>query len=362
MACMSPSGPMPARLSPGFAAGSRLRARCVHMPAGAAAQTAVVIPARDEEDRIEKCLRALARQRCIAPSRFFTVLVANNCEDATIDRALAFARESVLALCVIDYSTANAGSAGLARHIGCSAALSLRPNMASVLTTDADCIVDELWVNSTLRHLRSADAVCGKVIPDADEAVGFPAHFHKLAAAENRYWTATLEFLHLVDPDPSNPWPHHGQAAGASLAFRSTAYRSIGGFSDVVCGEDRDIVRSCKQAGLRVVHADDVKVTASRRLFGRAKGGMADTIRHRVAHGECWVDAALSPARLTMSRALAAAVGSAGSVNAGPSLCPRLRFRNLPAEIDRLSHANRVLRSASHSERMVHLAALVETA
>jgi glycosyltransferase involved in cell wall biosynthesis len=44
--------------------------------------TVVVVPARDEQDRIEACLEALAAQT-VGRHRFETILVADACRDRT---------------------------------------------------------------------------------------------------------------------------------------------------------------------------------------------------------------------------------------------------------------------------------------
>ena len=43
----------------------------------------VVIPARDEQERIGPCLLALAEQRGLEPGAFEVVLVLDHCRDAT---------------------------------------------------------------------------------------------------------------------------------------------------------------------------------------------------------------------------------------------------------------------------------------
>jgi hypothetical protein len=89
-----------------------------------------------------------------------------------------------------------------------------------------------------------------------------------------------------------------------------TAYRRIGGLPAVPVGEDRALFEALIRAELRVRHCPAARVIVSCRLDGRAAGGMADTLRRRLAEAEAApLDARLEPAldallRLRCRRAL----------------------------------------------------------
>jgi glycosyltransferase involved in cell wall biosynthesis len=53
----------------------------------------VVVPARDEEDLIIGCLRALAGQRGIEPAAYEVIVVADACTDATLELAIQAAAD-----------------------------------------------------------------------------------------------------------------------------------------------------------------------------------------------------------------------------------------------------------------------------
>ncbi|WP_323764504.1 glycosyltransferase family A protein [Marinovum sp.] len=268
-------------------------------PALARQATAVVIPALNEEARIGACLAALARDR----EDLCVVVVANDCTDGTAEAARVAAERAGLALCVVEAGFHGRGNAGVARRLGMAVVQSLLPGVQHLLTSDADCTVCPGWVANSIAHLGGADAVCGHVIPEPEEERRLPWPCVARAEAERAYTRATLEFESLVSPDAANPWPHHGQAPGASLGFTRAAYVAAGGFANMDCGEDREIIQRLKRAGRAVVHAADVGVVASCRVAGRARGGMADRIARHIAEPDSLCDERLMPAHAHLARA-----------------------------------------------------------
>lgn len=224
----------------------------------------VVIPARDEEDRIADCLAALAGQEADA------LVVANNCTDATSARA---ARSGAA---VIDCTIAD-GGVGAARRLGVSEGMRRVARVKHLMTSDADCLVAPDWVAANRYHLDAgASAVCGLVRPIPDEHAALPPALLRRAALEDRFLDlkARLE-AHLTGK------AGHEQTPGASLAFAPDAYTAVGGFHPMPTHEDRTIIQRIKALGLSVVHAREVAVYASCRLEGRAPGGMAAALRTR---------------------------------------------------------------------------------
>jgi hypothetical protein len=127
------------------------------------AAVGVVVPARDEETRIERCLHGLVLAlRELPRDLSCTVcLVLDRCADRTAERALAeLTRHSRrgTAVSVEILHNAEPASVGSLRDCGLRRTLrvlSAHPLEATwLLSTDADSVVDRTWA---LDHLRHAD-------------------------------------------------------------------------------------------------------------------------------------------------------------------------------------------------------------
>lgn len=258
----------------------------------------IAIPARDEAARIEACLDACSHSAERSGLRVRLLVLANGTRDDTVDRALAWAVRHRRPITLVDIDfTAPSAHAGAARRLALEiASLDAGPR-SMLLTTDADARPRADWVEANVARLcAGASLVCGRVALDPVEACLLPAPVRAVGEIEGRYKAATLELQHLLDPDPWNPWPHHGSASGASLAIRVADLAAVGGVPLVACGEDRALARRVRVQGLPVVHADEVEIQVSCRLRGRAENGMADALRERAHDPDPLCDEALEPA------------------------------------------------------------------
>ncbi|MFW8637564.1 glycosyltransferase [Cribrihabitans pelagius] len=289
---------------------------------------AIIIPARNEANRIAACLKALAGQH---PQRVRVILVVNNTTDTTAAIARKAGELSGLDLRVLVRDIGPGQGAGTARRIGCAHAVCTMPDLRYFMTTDADSIVAPDWVARNLAHLQTVGAVCGKVDLIAEEAGILNKMDRRLATDEGTYRWLVQDVYARHAPGCADIRGTHGEAAGASLSFTKSAYLAVGGFAPVTCGEDRRIVRAFRSAGFRVVHADDVTVQASCRLTGRAAGGMSDALSVRITGGNYLVDDCLPPAGWIVKQA------NHGALGPWPPLVPdsrRLRVGDLPANIE----------------------------
>ena len=274
-----------------------------------------VIPARNEETRIATAIAAFRNQQV------GVVVVANGCTDRTATAARSAGAH------VLTFGRL-AGGVGEARALGCAEALRLHPQTRMLLTSDADCRVGADSVAVLRRALASADAAAGRVVPDPVEFAHLPAHVRTHGDLEDLRGALLAEINASIRPSPHDPGPRHGQAPGALLAFRPSAYLAVGGFASMACSEDRDIVRRLYRAGFNVAHPWDAVVVASCRLDGRASGGMADTIASRVASelGEATIRLARQCARLLLIAHALRTQGASAIDN----------FCNPPAGVDRV--------------------------
>ena len=301
---------------------------------------AVIIPARNEAERIGACLTALAGQ---CAGRVSIVLVVNNTIDFTKEIAESTARQHGLALEVLDCQLPSDQGVGTARRLGCDHAMKVMPRLRYVLTTDADCIVAPDWICRNIAHMREVDAVCGKIGLIEEEAGILDGMDRGLATNEGAYKDLVQQFYAQHAEGCDDIAGTHGEAAGASLAFRAKAYSAVGGFDPVKCGEDRRIVRKLRSSSHTVLHADDVLVRASCRLTGRAAGGMSDALKARITGTDYLIDDCLPAASWLVTNA------DAGTLGVWPPRVPaegRVHVRDLPRNIERLTQFQSLRRLA----------------
>ncbi len=266
-----------------------------------ARSTIVAIPVRDEAERVGICLNALNQQ--VQPPDA-VLLLLNNCSDATETVARNISKHLRFRLDIISRdlppSQANAGHA---RRLAMAlAAERIAPN-GTLMTTDADAQVPPDWVARNLARLRrGADIVCGRAVIDPVEAAMIPAHLHADDALECHLIARLDDIAWALDPEPHDPPPRHTEASGASLAVRADAFRSVGGIPAIAAGEDRAFVRALWMMDARVRHDPAIAVTVSGRIFGRAQGGMADTIRRRMVVQDAFTDDQVEPASEAVRR------------------------------------------------------------
>lgn len=223
----------------------------------------VVVPARDEAERIGRCIEALAAQRDVGPDAYEVILVLDSCTDDTRGRALA-AAPARLRLHTIDAPGAGVGSArragmGLAsarlRRVG-------RPR-GLVATTDADTVVSRTWVAAQLAlGDAGARAIGGRIDLLEHEAAALPTGVLDLRQRDlaERARRAGAE---------------HGQFSGASISLTAEAYDYVGGMEPHVALEDEALERALHRHGVPIVRSNTVTVRTSARTSGRAPLGLA---------------------------------------------------------------------------------------
>lgn len=220
---------------------------------------AVGIPARNEAETIERCLRSIAGAAAACDLPVVVVVAADSCVDDTHHRAaLAFGEISGL-----DGHAALAlgcGSAGGARDAACRSALDVvgaPPEHVWVATTDADSVVPPDWLRRQLAWAAAgADGVAGQVRLDRSTPFVLRARARR----------------HLARLGTGYGHPH---VHGANLGVRADRWLQAGGFAHVTVGEDQALWRVLRGNGAHLVAAPDGIVTTSGRLVGRAPDGFA---------------------------------------------------------------------------------------
>ncbi len=200
-----------------------------------------------------------------------------------------------------------AADAGNARRGAMDAALDwLAEDLATdgvILTTDADSRVSPDWIVSNLAAIHAgADMVLGQIRLD-EEGDQLPEALHRRGQLESEYEALLTELDARIDPLPYDPWPRHATISGASIAITRKIYEEVGGLPRVPLGEDKALVAALMRIDAKIRHAPEVLVTTSGRCYGRAPGGVADTLRLRSDDPDALCDEALEPFRIALRRA-----------------------------------------------------------
>jgi glucosyl-3-phosphoglycerate synthase len=231
----------------------------------------VVVPAKDEEELIGRCLHALAGQAGIDARAYEVVLVLDGCRDATHAEALrAAAQHPGLRLHLIEGPRRGVGSArrtgmdaaqGRLAEVGCPRGL--------IACTDADTVVDACWLSAQLGlAARGALAIGGRIDILPHDLKVLPA---RAVAARRR----SAARRHLLAASAGRGVAEHGFFSGASMSLTAGVYADVGGLEPLVAFEDEALERALTERGVAIVRSNLVRVQTSGRIHGRAPRGLA---------------------------------------------------------------------------------------
>ena len=229
----------------------------------------VVVPARDEEQRIGACVRALGAQRGVGTDAYEVVVVLDQCSDRTRAAAEAAAAEVATAVRVVMSPVAGVGAAR--RHgmeLACARLLGAGRLDGLIATTDADTLVAPDWLAAQLALAdRGAEAIGGAIELVAEDARNLAAATlaRREARAEQR-----LRAVRAADRDAE-----HHYFSGASMAVTARTYRAVGGIEARAALEDEAFESRLVAAGVRIARSSAVRVTTAARTDGRAARGLA---------------------------------------------------------------------------------------
>lgn len=221
---------------------------------------AVLIPARDEEALLPRCLASILRARKLLPPEVSCDIVV--AVDQSTDRTLAIARRMlrgrgfafIVQAGVVGVARARAAQVALSRYAGDLA-------RSWLANTDADCIVPEAWLLDQLAIAESGfAAVAGTVDVDS-----YAEHDPGV-----EYLFRTTYTIH---EDGTHPHVH-----GANLGMRADAYLRAGGWAGLATAEDHDLWQRLYETGTPRASVARLSVITSGRREARAPHGFAGAL------------------------------------------------------------------------------------
>jgi len=225
----------------------------------------VLIPARNEEALLPRCLDSVLRSRALLPPSISCDIVV--AVDRSTDDTWQIATNMLRGYGTV--AATEAGMVGRSRALAAAIALENYAGFRSrcwLANTDADCIVPEDWL---LKQISLADegveAIAGIVEVDS-----FEEHApHVVDRFRSSY---------AIHPDGSHPHVH-----GANLGVRGDAYLRAGGWRELATAEDHDLWQRLLHINTRSISTNSLRVVTSGRRAGRAPHGFAEAL---AAHNE----------------------------------------------------------------------------
>ncbi len=224
----------------------------------------VTVPLGDDAAVIGDCLRALALQQVDARPEILLLLGPASEEAAQVARRLRpvlpcpvhLVEHRVAPACTHGSRKRSHEASRARRHALWKAAMLTDPGDILLSTEACGCVSPD-WLEANLAALQAGvDAVFGRAI--ADPACTMPPTYEDASAALR----GRLDRIEaLLDPDPHDPWPRHGEETGASVAIRREAFLAAGGVPQVARAEIAALASELRRIDARLRHAPEVLVT-----------------------------------------------------------------------------------------------------
>jgi glycosyltransferase involved in cell wall biosynthesis len=225
----------------------------------------VIIPARNEEELLPRCLNSvLEARKQLSSTTSCDIVVAVDC---STDNTFSIANKMLKGKGTV--VSLDAGAVGEARTLAAEVALRRYHgplNRCWLANTDADCCVPKSWLADHLMLCAlGAEAVAGTI-----DVIDFSDHD---SGVDLRFRSS-----YHVSPDGTHPHVH-----GANFGVRADAYVRAGGWGSLCTAEDHDLWNRLADQGTKRISIDRVKVLTSGRRVGRAPHGFAEAL---AAHNE----------------------------------------------------------------------------
>jgi glycosyltransferase involved in cell wall biosynthesis len=220
----------------------------------------ILVPARNEEALLPRCIASLLAARAMLPEGVTCdiVVVVDSSTDRTreIAETLLFDNGIVVPI--------DARAVGRARAVAAKVSLARYSGPLKycwLANTDADCEVPPSWLVDHLAIARQGvDAVAG--IVDVDS---FAEH--------DPFVQKRFQLSYHIHADGT-----HSHVHGANMGIRADAYLRAGGWLALETAEDHDLWHRLHQTGHLRLSAAKLLVTTSGRKSGRAPHGFAEAL------------------------------------------------------------------------------------
>lgn len=195
-----------------------------------ASSISVIIPVRDAERTIDRCLRALAAS-IVAPRE--VLLIDDGCTDGTLAVVESVTRDAGLAVTVVP--NRKPGGVAQARNYGASLATG-----DVVLFVDADVILDPGAIEAGERAIQSEGLDVAVGLQSAESAFPNATSIYKNLWLRHTYWIRSGRFSVIYS---------------SAVAIRKEAFEAVGGFDANYRKpniEDSELGKRMSEAGYRV--------------------------------------------------------------------------------------------------------------
>ena len=226
---------------------------------------AVLIPARNEEALLRRCLHSVQQARQAVQEVVTTDVIVVS--DSSTDRTEMIAEECLRHSGMVVRT--QAGRVGAARALAARHALARYRGPIEccwLANTDADCVVPVDWLAlQVLAARKGVPALAGVVDVDSYDD-------HKPVVQTQ------FRLTYRIHDDGPHPHVH-----GANLGVRADSYLHAGGWAALDTAEDHDLWRRLQNTAEPCVADARLKVITSGRRVGRAPHGFAEAL---AAHNE----------------------------------------------------------------------------
>jgi cellulose synthase/poly-beta-1,6-N-acetylglucosamine synthase-like glycosyltransferase len=208
----------------------------------------VLVPARNEEENIESCLRSLAESNYPA-DRFEIIAINDRSSDRTLEimKNIASSYSNIKVLNITDeHQKQNLRGKAGALHYGANEAKG-----EIILMTDADCVVHKNWIRTYVKYYK-------------DDKVGFVASFTLISGKRLFDIVQAVEWIYMSTMATAGVAFNKPLGCfGNNLSVRRKAYEEFGGYKAIPFSvtEDLALQKSVHRLGYKMHYILDENAT-----------------------------------------------------------------------------------------------------